>query len=75
VAKTDLVVIGVVSWSDVNGTSAKLHIGDDIIRNDWNAPLDKWVGCKFAVKMLFASLSNERKLANMQKGYLISDII
>jgi hypothetical protein len=59
--KSEFIVLRIVGWSDFNSAGTEILIYDRIIRNDRNASFDKWVGCKFAVKVLYVSLSDERR--------------
>jgi len=60
-AFANFVVMGTMSGSDSDSPSTRLHIGDGVIHDYWNSPLDKRVYRKFTVKVLSVIQHQERE--------------
>jgi hypothetical protein len=51
VSLTTLEIIGVVSWSDLDGTSTERHVDSDGIGDDGDSTAVEWVNDEFAMEV------------------------
>lgn len=52
VSYSNIIIVWIVSGSDLHSTRPEGHINDDVVRHDWNTTVYEGMDSKLAVKVL-----------------------